>query len=86
MLVAQDISLNFYFFIYLFSRSTTHRVVDYSEAEAIVSYTEYLAAVDNDSHEKLVKRPPYVCKRTEAHAAAVQHRFWDRLLGVRQTG
>ena len=83
MLVAQDIFLNFYFFIYLFSPSTTHRVVDYFEAEAIVSYTEYLAEVDNGSHDKLVKRPPYVCKRTEAHAASVQHPFWDRLLRVR---
>ena len=76
MLVAQDIFLNICFFINLFSPSTTHRVVDYSEAEAIVSYTEYLVEVDNGSHDKLVKRPPYVCKRTEAHAAAVQDRFW----------
>lgn len=50
ILVAQGIFYNFYFLLYLLSPRTAHRVTGYFEEEAIYSYTEYLAGVDNGTH------------------------------------
>jgi ubiquinol oxidase len=35
-----------YFFIYVLSPKTAHRIVGYLEEEAVISYTEYLAEID----------------------------------------
>ena len=46
VMVTQMIFYNFYFFLYLFSPKTAHRVVGYFEEEAVLSYTLYLAELD----------------------------------------
>ena len=48
--LAQGVFFNFYFLLYLISQKTAHRVVGYLEEEAVHSYTEYLAGVDNGTH------------------------------------
>ena len=53
IMVAQAIFYNAYFFLYLFAPRTAHRVVGYFEEEAVVSYTQYLAEVENGSHENV---------------------------------
>lgn len=50
ILLAQGIFFNLFFFLYLFSPKTAHRMVGYFEEEAIVSYTEYLAGVENGTY------------------------------------
>ena len=45
-MIAQAIFYNLYFFIYLFSAKTAHRIVAYFEEEAVRSYTDYLAEID----------------------------------------
>lgn len=47
VLVAQGIFYNLFFLLYLVSAKTAHRVVGYFEEEAVVSYTEYLASIDD---------------------------------------
>ena len=46
VMVTQMIFYNFYFFLYLFSPKTAHRVVGYFEEEAVLSYTLYLEELD----------------------------------------
>jgi ubiquinol oxidase len=46
IMVAQAFFYNAYFFFYLFAPRTAHRFVAYLEEEAVVSYTQYLAAID----------------------------------------
>jgi ubiquinol oxidase len=50
IVLAQGIFYNFFFLLYLISPRTAHRVVGYFEEEAVYSYTEYLAGVDNGIH------------------------------------
>ena len=53
----QSLMLSFYillFFLYLFAPKTAHRVVGYLEEEAVVSYTQYLAEVDEGRIEELL--------------------------------
>ena len=50
ILLAQGIFYNLFFLLYLMSPRTAHRVVGYFEEEAIYSYTEYLAGVDNGTY------------------------------------
>jgi len=50
ILLAQGIFYNFFFLLYLLSPRTAHRVTGYFEEEAVHSYTEYLAGVDNGTH------------------------------------
>ena len=50
ILLAQGIFYNFFFLLYLLSPRTAHRVTGYFEEEAVCSYTEYLAGVDNGTH------------------------------------
>lgn len=47
ILFAQGAFFNGFFLLYLLSPKTAHRVVGYFEEEAVYSYTEYLAQVDN---------------------------------------
>ena len=50
ILLAQGVFYNFFFLLYLLSPRTAHRVTGYFEEEAVHSYTEYLAGVDNGTH------------------------------------
>lgn len=50
ILVAQGVFYNFFFLLYALSARTGHRVVGYFEEEAVRSYTEYLAGVDDGSY------------------------------------
>ena len=53
IMIVQMIFYNFYFFLYLFAPRTAHRVVGYFEEEAVISYTQYLAEIDNGTHENI---------------------------------
>jgi len=53
VLLAQIIFFSSFFFLYLFSPKTAHRVVGYFEEEAIKSYTEYLQEIENGNHENV---------------------------------
>ncbi len=53
IMVVQMVFYNFYFFLYLFAPRTAHRVVGYFEEEAVISYTQYLAEIDNGTHENV---------------------------------
>jgi ubiquinol oxidase len=50
ILLAQGAFYNLFFLLYIFSPGTAHRVVGYLEEEAVYSYTEYLAGVDDGSY------------------------------------
>lgn len=50
ILVTQGIFYNLFFLLYLISPKTAHRVVGYLEEEAVHSYTEYLAGVDDGTY------------------------------------
>lgn len=53
ILIAQGIFFNLYFLLYLFAPKTAHRVVAYLEEEAVTSYTQYLAAIDEGKLENV---------------------------------
>ncbi len=53
ILLAQGAFFNAFFLLYLISSRTAHRVVGYFEEEAIYSYTEYLAGVDNGTYANI---------------------------------
>ena len=53
ILLAQGIFYNLFFLIYICSAKTAHRIVGYFEEEAVYSYTEYLAGIDNGTHENV---------------------------------
>jgi ubiquinol oxidase len=46
LMLTQAVFWNAYFFLYLFSPRTAHRMVGYFEEEAVVSYTAFLAEID----------------------------------------
>ncbi|MDO8991188.1 MAG: alternative oxidase [Sideroxyarcus sp.] len=50
VLLTQGVFYNLYFLFYLFFPGAAHRVIGYFEEEAICSYTEYLAGVDNGTY------------------------------------
>ena len=50
VLLAQGVFYNLFFLLYLISSKTAHRMVGYFEEEAVFSYTEYLAGVDNGTY------------------------------------
>jgi ubiquinol oxidase len=51
--MTQLVFYNLYFFIYLFSAKTAHRIVGYFEEEAYYSYSEYLAGIDKGLYENI---------------------------------
>ncbi len=57
ILLAQGVFYNFFFLLYLLSPRTAHRVTGYFEEEAVRSYTEYLAGVDDGTYAN-VPAPP----------------------------
>jgi ubiquinol oxidase len=50
ILIVQGAFYNLYFLFYVISAGTAHRFVGYLEEEAIHSYTEYLAGVDDGTY------------------------------------
>jgi ubiquinol oxidase len=50
ILLAQGAFYNLFFLFYVLSPRTAHRIVGYLEEEAVYSYTEYLAGVDNGTY------------------------------------
>jgi ubiquinol oxidase len=50
ILIVQGVFYNFFFLLYMISPRTAHRVVGYLEEEAVYSYTDYLAGVDDGSY------------------------------------
>src|SRR5688572_1638264 len=64
VVAAQWVFYLFFFGLYLVSPKTAHRVVGYFEEEAVVSYTHYLAEIDEG-------RSPNV------HAPALAIRYWN---------
>ena len=58
VMLAQGIFYNGFFLFYLFWPRVAHRFVGYLEEEAIVSYTEYLADIDEGRSEN-VPAPQY---------------------------
>lgn len=53
VMLVQFVFYNIYFFLYLFSPRTAHRLVGYFEEEAVVSYTQYLAELESGRHENV---------------------------------
>lgn len=53
IMIVQFFFFNIYFFIYLFSPRTAHRIVGYFEEEAIHSYENYLRLVHAGVHENI---------------------------------
>ena len=50
VLLAQGVFYNVFFLLYVISPKTAHRVAGYFEEEAVLSYTEYLAGVDDGTY------------------------------------
>jgi ubiquinol oxidase len=50
VLLVQGAFYNFFFLLYLLSPRTAHRIVGYLEEQAVLSYTEYLAGVDDGTY------------------------------------
>lgn len=61
VLIAQGVFYNFFFLLYLASPRTAHRVVGYFEEEAVISYTHYLAEIDEGRSENVPA--PEIAKR-----------------------
>jgi ubiquinol oxidase len=53
VLFTQVIFFTCFFFLYIFSSKTAHRLVGYFEEEAIKSYTDYLKEIENGNHENV---------------------------------
>lgn len=53
IVIAQGIFYNCFFILYLISNKTAHRLVGYFEEEAVYSYTEYLAGIDDGTYENI---------------------------------
>jgi len=53
IILVQGIFYNCFFVLYLVSPKTAHRIVGYFEEEAIISYTEYLAGIENGIYENV---------------------------------
>ena len=53
VLLAQFIFMVFYFFVYIISHRTAHRMIAYFEEEAVISYTQYLQMVENGEVENV---------------------------------
>ncbi len=64
IIMAQGVFYNFYFLVYLCSSKTAHRIVGYFEEEAVYSYSEYLADIDNG-----------VCENVAAPKIAIE--YWN---------
>jgi ubiquinol oxidase len=79
LMLTQAIFWNAYFFLYLFSPKTAHRMVGYFEEEAVVSYTAFLAEIDAGRFEN-VPAPPLAIEYWNLPADA---RLRDVVIAVR---
>jgi ubiquinol oxidase len=61
IIMAQGVFYNLFFLLYLISSKTAHRLVAYFEEEAVYSYTEYLAGIENGTYPN-VNAPPIAIK------------------------
>jgi ubiquinol oxidase len=77
--LTQLVFYNLYFFIYLFSAKTAHRIVGYFEEEAYYSYSEYLTGIDKGTYEN-VPAPAIAIKYWRLPADA---RLRDVVIAVR---
>jgi ubiquinol oxidase len=77
--LAQLFFYNLYFFIYLFSARTAHRIVGYFEEEAYFSYSEYLDGIDKGLYQN-VAAPAIAIKYWNLPADA---RLRDVVIAVR---
>lgn len=80
IMITQAIFYNVYFFLYLFSSKTAHRVVGYFEEEAVVSYTRYLEEID-EGHQENVAAPQIAI---EYWNLAPDARLRDVVIAVRE--
>ena len=64
VVAAQWVFYLFFFALYLISSKTAHRVVGYFEEEAVISYTHYLAEIDEGRSENVP-------------APEIAKRYWD---------
>jgi len=69
IMIVQMIFYNVYFFLYLLSSKTAHRVVGYFEEEAVRSYDHYLAEIDAGNLEN-VRAPQIAIDYWNLDAAA----------------
>ena len=76
---AQWVFYLFFFGLYLASRKTAHRVVGYFEEEAVISYTHYLAEIDEGA---TLRDVVLVVRADEAHHRDVNHSFADEIAGL----
>jgi ubiquinol oxidase len=53
VVLVQGAFYNLFFLLYVFSPKTAHRIVGYLEEEAVYSYTEYLAGLDNGTYQNV---------------------------------
>jgi len=53
VLITQAVFWVFFFFLYLLSARTAHRLVGYFEEEAVISYTLYLKEIDEGRVENI---------------------------------
>ena len=79
----------FFFALYLISPKTAHRVVGYFEEEAVISYTHYLAEIDegrspNVPETATLRDVVLVVRADEAHHRDVNHGFANELAGLPQ--
>lgn len=79
ILVVQGAFYNFFFLLYLLSPGTAHRLVGYLEEEAVYSYTEYLAGVDQGTYPNV--QAPAVA--IEYWALAADARLREVIIAVR---
>lgn len=79
LMLTQAVFWNAYFFLYLFSPRTAHRMVGYFEEEAVVSYTAFLAEIDAGRFEN-VPAPQIAIDYWKLPASA---RLRDVVLAVR---
>ena len=50
IVMTQGAFYNLFFLLYVFTPRTAHRIVGYLEEEAVYSYTEYLAGIDDGTY------------------------------------
>lgn len=79
IVIAQGVFYNLFFLLYLISAKTAHRLVGYFEEEAVYSYTEYLAGVDDGTY-KNVAAPQLAIDYWHLHADATLR---DVIIAVR---
>jgi len=80
IVIAQIVFTLFYLFMYIFFRGTAHRMVGYFEDEAVNSYTNYLAIIDN----KQVPNPPAPKIAIEYYGLREDARLREMVLCVRE--